>query len=127
MALEVVDVLLSGMDFAFWASVFPDLPGAGLAFSAGVSPDLERVYEETTAALEANPHDVEARFKRGVVCQSKHAYREAIADFREVIRQQPGHARAWLLLSEVLSTIGEHERARKARAQAVELDPGLSS
>lgn len=125
MALELVDVLLSGMDFAFWASVFRDLPGPGLAFSSGVSPDLERVYEETTAALEANPHDVEARFKRGVVCQSKCCYREAIADFSEVLRHQPDHARAWLLLSEVLSNIGEHERAAKARQQAIELDPTL--
>ena len=42
-----------------------------------------------------------------------------------MLRREPGHARAWLLLSEVLVSLGEYDWARAARRRALELDPSL--
>lgn len=99
------------------------LPLAG--FPIGDAPDLEEVYKSATARLEENPDDVEAYFRRGVVCQSKVWSKRALADFLEVLKRQPEHARAWLLLSEVLSKLNQPDPAREARKRALELDPAL--
>lgn len=95
------------------------------SFSTGDPPELQRVYEAATDTLENDPSNVEAYFRRGVVCRSKGWYKQALADFTEVLRRQPKHARAWLLLSEVFDHVGEPDKARTARKQALELDPSL--
>lgn len=94
-------------------------------FSAGDPPELQRVYESATETLESDPDNVEAYFKRGVVCQSKGWPRRALADFFEVLHRQPDHARAWLLLSEVFSKVGAHDQAGAAHKRALDLDPSL--
>lgn len=96
-------------------------------FSTGDPPELQRIFESATETLEQDPANVEARFQRGVVCQSKGWLKQAVADFVEVLRRQPDHARAWLLLSEVLNKVGEHDKASAARKRALELDPALQT
>lgn len=95
------------------------------SFSTGDPPELQQVYEAATDELENDPSNVEAYFRRGVVCRSKGWHKQALADFTEVLRRQPQHARAWLLLSEVFHQVGEPDKARTARKQALELDPSL--
>lgn len=95
------------------------------SFATDDPPELQQVYESTSQTLADDPSNIEAHFARGVVCQSKGWHSQALADFRDVIRMQPDHARAWLLLSEVLSRLGEPEHAAIVRQQALELDPSL--
>ncbi|WP_439632149.1 tetratricopeptide repeat protein [Gemmata sp.] len=102
-----------------------DLAAAQVLATSGVPRELRDALASLTAAVEANPADAEARFRRGAVWQALGRPAEAVADLREAVRLVPGHARAWLLLSEVLPALDEHEAGRDARTRAVRLDPTL--
>lgn len=91
----------------------------------GNTKDLDDIYANATAAIELNPDDVNAYFRRAVVCQTRGYHEQALADFAEVLRRDRNNARAWLLTSEVLCKLGEYDRAKSARAQALALDPSL--
>jgi tetratricopeptide (TPR) repeat protein len=93
--------------------------------SSGDPPELQEAYRAATEALERDPNDVQAHFMRGVVCQSKRCYEAALADFAEVLRANPRHARAWLLTGEVLTNLGEYDKAKLARQTALAIDPGV--
>jgi tetratricopeptide (TPR) repeat protein len=121
---DVLGSFLTGLDAAVWTRWWVGSRWAP-SFTTGDPPELSRVYEEATQSLARDPSDVQAYFRRGVVCQSKGWYPQAVADFREVLRRDGRHARAWLLLSEVLTSLGEYEQAKVAREQVRALDPDL--
>jgi tetratricopeptide (TPR) repeat protein len=95
-------------------------------FSSGDPPDLARIYETASETIANDPSNVDAYFRRGVICQSKRWYGQAFHDFSEVLCRDPKHARAWLLLSEVLASLGQYEAAQKARQEALALDPSFA-
>src|SRR5262245_9261969 len=72
-------------------------------FSTGDPPEFEEIFESATQTIEDDPRNVQAYFARAVVSQSKRWYPQALADFVEVVKIEPKHARAWLLMSEVLA------------------------
>jgi hypothetical protein len=88
-----------------------------------VPPELTAALEALTEQIEANPGDGDARFKRGAVCQGLGHHAEAYADFGHCLRLQPENPRAWLLLSESLAAMRMYEQAKRARQQALEIDP----
>ena len=92
-------------------------------FSPGDPPEFLAIYESASATIANDPTNAPAHFQRGVICQSKGWHDHALADFVAVVRQQPEHARAWLLMAEVLSSLGEPDKARLIRQHA--LDPSL--
>jgi tetratricopeptide (TPR) repeat protein len=94
-------------------TVFAGLPGIDgeVGFSTGDPPELSQVYESASQTIAADPSNVQAYFTRGVVCQSKRWYPQALADFHEVLRRDAHHARAWLLMAEVLTNLGEYDKA----------------
>ena len=95
------------------------------SFSTGDPPEFAAIYQSASQALAEDPSNIQAHFQRGVVCQSKQWYPQALADFVEVVRKDPQHARAWLLMSEVLAQLGHYDKAKEVRQQAIELDPSL--
>jgi Flp pilus assembly protein TadD len=78
-----------------------------------------------TELIESRPADAEGYFICGTALHALGNYRHAADDFEEAVRLQPRHARAWLLLSEVLAKLGEVDRAMRARQHALELEPSL--
>lgn len=88
-------------------------------------PELQEAYDRASRVIEEDPDNLEAFFMRGVVCQSKKWYEQALADFGEVVRLDPNHARAWLLVSEVMHSLGEFDKSRTIRQHALELDPTI--
>jgi tetratricopeptide (TPR) repeat protein len=117
----VLDSLLDSTVFAGLTDI-----DVGAGFSTGDPPELSQVYEAASQTIAADPANVKAYFTRGVVCQSKRWYPQALADFHEVLRRDSRHARAWLLMAEVLTNLGEYDKAKTARAQALALDPSLA-
>ena len=93
--------------------------------STGDPPEFIQIYKEATQAIEDDPSNIQAYFTRGVVCQSKGWLQQALADFVAVVKIDERHARAWLLMSEVLRDLGKVEQAGMARQQAMEIDPTL--
>lgn len=91
-------------------------------FSSSDAPELQAVYESATTRLASDPDNIEAYFARGVVCQTKGWHLQALDDFMEVIRRQREHPRAWRLLSDVLSSLGEFDKARAVWQVALQLD-----
>src|ERR1700722_1986486 len=110
--LSVLDLVGRDQDF------LPD-------FGVSDPPELSRAYDAATQAVETDPTDAGAYYLRAVVCQQKRWYAEALADFGEVVRLHPDHAKAWLLISEILTSLGEYDKAKTARRQAQELDPNV--
>lgn len=89
------------------------------------APPLPEVNEALAALnhqLETHPDDADAWFRRGALLQGLARHAEALADLREAARIRPNHAPTWRLMSEVLSAVGAHEKARNAWAHALELD-----
>jgi tetratricopeptide (TPR) repeat protein len=96
------------------------------SFSTGDPPEFEEIFDSATQTIAEDPNNAQAYFARGVVCQSKGWHPDAVADFVEVVKLDPKNARAWLLMSEVLSSMGESEKSKVARQQALEIDPSVS-
>jgi tetratricopeptide (TPR) repeat protein len=121
--LDVPDFLLlvDPTGLGFLTDLIPDP-----SLSTGDPPELARIYEAASETIENDPANVDAYFRRGVICQSKRWYAQAFHDFSEVLRRRPGHARAWLLLSEVLARLGHYEAAQKARQEALSLDASFA-
>ncbi|MBY0528525.1 MAG: tetratricopeptide repeat protein [Gemmataceae bacterium] len=113
------------IDVAVWGNTLLSESLPGLSLSTGDPPELIQAFDIACGRLETNPDDVDARFMRGVVCQSKRWYEPALADFSAVLRKQPRHARAWLLVGEVLTALGEYDKAKVARQTALEIHPGV--
>jgi tetratricopeptide (TPR) repeat protein len=120
---EALELWLMSMDALMWPLGDTDwLP----IFSTGDPPELSRVYHSASRDIEKDPSNVQAHFTRAVVCQSKRWYPQALADVNAILTRDPQHARAWLLLSEVLASLGEYDRAKTARQRALQLDPHLA-
>jgi tetratricopeptide (TPR) repeat protein len=91
-------------------------------FSTGDPPELQRIYEAATETLAEDPDNVQAYFRRGVVAQSKRWYAQAFHDFREVLKREPKHPKACMLMSEVLASLGHYDAAKQAREEALAID-----
>jgi predicted Zn-dependent protease len=89
----------------------------------GGDRELVAALAVADATIAARPDDPAGHFLRGVVNQTCGRRMAALADLAAVVRLDPGHARGWLLLSEVLAAAGEWDRSRAARAEALRLDP----
>ena len=92
----------------------------------GDTPELAEAYSNASQAIQGNPFDGEAYFTRGLANRGQGRDAEALADFCKVLRIDPRHAKAWLMVSEVLIGLGEYDLARTARINALELDPSLA-
>ena len=119
----MLDDIFAAVDVVDLGAVFLAAAADKLGEGTGNPPELKQVFEDACATIEENPDDTQARFMRGVICQSQRWYEPALADFAVVLRVEPQHARAWLLSSEVLGSLGLHEQAQTARQRALEIDP----
>jgi tetratricopeptide (TPR) repeat protein len=128
--LDPASVLLQVLGELTWmyATDAGTLPNSSSApgYLTGETPDLSKAYAAACRTLAEDPSNIAAYFTRGVVCQGQRRYAEALADFTEVLRRDRGHARAWLLVSEVLASLGAFDKAKTARQEALGLDPNLS-
>lgn len=91
--------------------------------NGGPPPELKAALEGLTEQIEANPHNAQALFRRGAVCQGLGHPAEAYADLSACLRVEPKNARAWLLMSECLAALRMYDQAKMARQQALEIDP----
>ena len=64
------------------------------SFSTGDPPEFAEIYDSATQAITEDPNNTQAYLRRGIVCQSKQWYPQALADFMEVVRRNPEDARA---------------------------------
>src|SRR5215471_17226838 len=122
----LLDLLVPVAEVALGAAGTRWVDGARQDFCAGDPPEFEEIFESATKTLEEDPGNAQAYFARGVICQSKGWYPQALADFVDVVKLDPKHARAWLLMSEVLAYMGEVDKSKLARQQALEIDPAVS-
>jgi Flp pilus assembly protein TadD len=97
------------------------LPLPGLPVPSDVTAQIHQAYEQASRTLSSDPTNVKARFERGVACRILRRFPQARADLEEVVRSEPAHAGAWVLLAEVLDNLGERDRAEGARKRALEL------
>src|SRR5437870_3730708 len=98
---DVVLLLIEGvMDAALLADLVPDIPPSSIGRDE--PPEFAVDFANATQAIEDNPSDSRAYFVRAVISQARRHHQRALADLREVFRLDPGSARAWMLLSEVL-------------------------
>ncbi|GBC63228.1 hypothetical protein DENIS_4222 [Desulfonema ishimotonii] len=88
--------------------------------------DSDRIIEETTAALEKNPRDAEAYFRRGVAFSDNDDTDEALSDFNSALKAEPGFAEAWYYRGVVRSCMGEWEQAEADYRKSEELSPGMA-
>jgi tetratricopeptide (TPR) repeat protein len=126
---DVLPTVLGGVaESLFWAARFPDAISLPLVdqWIGREPPEFQAAYANATETIKTNPADKQAYFVRGLACKSRGHFPEALADFCEVLRLDRDHARAWLMLSEVLVSMGQYDVARKARTHALELDSTLS-
>src|SRR5262249_3538082 len=122
-------------NYEMWYLFFPELAAIGalltwLASSdsgllSGKNSALVDAYANASQAIQDNPLDANAYFVRGLILKSDGDYTEALGDFREVLKIEPRHARAWLMLSEVLTALREYDEAKITRQKALEIDPSL--
>jgi YaiO family outer membrane protein len=80
-------------------------------------PKLEQV-------LAARPDDVDARLNLGLALLALGRLDEAEAAFRDVTRQTPAYADAWVGLARVEQRRGDTEAARRMAEEAARLAPG---
>jgi tetratricopeptide (TPR) repeat protein len=119
-----------------WYLFFPELAAIELlltwlassdsGFLSGKNSALVDAYAEASQAIQHDPLDANAHFIRGLILKGDGDYAEALGDIRAVVRIEPRHARAWLMISEVLTALREYDEAKTARQKALEIDPSLS-
>ncbi|MBV9533289.1 MAG: caspase family protein [Bradyrhizobium sp.] len=78
-----------------------------------------------TGKIDANPEDVNARYRRGQVYASKGAYNLAIKDFDETIRLNPKYIEALNNRCWVRTVLGDLEGALKDCNEALRLRPNF--
>jgi len=62
---------------------------------AAEEPDSDAALRRATAAVEADPQSVQARFARGQLYESLRQYDAAVADYDEVLRLDPMDVAGW--------------------------------
>lgn len=83
-------------------------------------PDAARTLARL---LELHPDDAELRFEYAAVLLRLQRYIEAIDALNTVVRQQPGHTRAWFNLAGAHQAVGHLQEAIRAWDRAIELEP----
>ncbi len=85
---------------------------------------LHREHEAVDAFAEAanlDPHNKWIWFERGQTDMSLKEWRQALADFSNVIKIDPGDSRAYLARAKVYAELGDKERARQDEERANQL------
>ena len=118
-----------------WYLCFPELAAieaildhiaSSIGPLSGENSALSDTYAKACQAIHVDPSDAKAYFVRGLILKGDGYHAEALADFRQVLRIEPRHARAWLMISEVLTALHEYDGAKIARHSALEIDPSLT-
>ena len=96
-------------------------PGPPHTAPAGAA---ERIVTEATEAIEREPSDRRAYFRRGNSYSNMGQYAEAKADFDQVIEMEPGNAMAHNNRGVALLCSGDPRGAIRDTTRAIALDPG---
>lgn len=104
------------------AELASDVTGRS-AFSDGGEAFYRTMYGAMSAVIEKTPSNAQAWFLRGIAAQGNQWHEEALANLTEAIRLDPQHAKAYLVRSEVLASLGRYDMARADRADALAIDP----
>lgn len=92
--------------------------------TASIRPiDWDDVIASCTARIEANPADTEALIERGGAYLSSYNERLALADYENVVFQNPEVAAAYRGRGEVLCNMGNYDDAVVQYDAALRLDP----
>jgi len=78
---------------------------------------------EIDVLLEADPQNPSYRFLRATALTRIGEYEAAIALYRDIVRQYPGNARAWLSLGHASKTAGHRAEAIAAYEKSIEAAP----
>jgi Flp pilus assembly protein TadD len=102
------------------ATASQDLAAARAAHTAG---ELARAAQLYRRAVEADPHDAEARAALGLALAEQGRLEEAVASLREALQLRPNHARAHHNLGVALAEQGRLEEAVASLREALRLRP----
>ena len=84
--------------------------------------DLDTIIEDMTEAIERDPADSDAYFRRGNARSNKRQYVEAREDMQMVIMLDPANAMAHNNLGVANLCLGDFEAAAQNTSAAIELD-----
>ena len=82
--------------------------------------DPEALLAASRQAVENNPADLNARYELGVAALAAGSHREALASFDRVLRADSSHAGSWSGTGQVLSLLGQEERAEAVFQRALD-------
>ncbi len=82
-------------------------------------------YDELTKSLEEKPNDPTLLLARAEEGMRVKRWDASVVDAKKVIELEPKNARAHLVLSKALHTVGRRDEGDQAFARAVEIDPSL--
>jgi tetratricopeptide (TPR) repeat protein len=88
---------------------------------------LDKMLAETTAAIEANPEDVEAYVKRGTVYLVRREYLHAIGDYELAVQLRPDDAALHDYLGKAYMDFGQFSLARAQFRTAIDLGRSLAN
>ncbi|WP_299409978.1 tetratricopeptide repeat protein [Acaryochloris sp. IP29b_bin.148] len=91
--------------------------------AASVSQTLDRAIAEYTRAIERNPLNIEAFFKRGQSRALAGDLQGAIADYSHTIRLDPHNGEAYLKRARCLSALGDEAAAQADLNHAIRCKP----
>jgi predicted O-linked N-acetylglucosamine transferase (SPINDLY family) len=106
--------------------VEPQHPGALSNLGVIVArTDPQQALQLYTAAIAANPNQLDAHFNLGNVLRKLNRPHEAAAAYQAVLRLNPRHPRAYLNLGLTVSDAGDWGTAVDCFRRAIAFDPGL--
>jgi len=94
------------------------------SLAAAEEPDSDAALRRATAAVEADPQSVPARFARGQLYESLRQYEAAVADYDEVLRLDPKYVAGWSARGGAQFKLGRIEESIADWDRQIELSPG---
>ena len=85
--------------------------------------DRTAAIETYSAAIEENPHAVDAYFARAQIHHADGNYAQAEADFNTVLRHKPRRADAYFFRGKSLQAQGKHHQALVSYSLAIAVEP----
>ncbi len=85
----------------------------------------QQALAELNKAIEEDPNSADAYYERGFFYIQHDEELNAIDDFTQAIKRNPKLARAFLMRSRAYEALGETDRSKKDREEALRLDPNI--
>jgi len=92
-----------------------------------INERVAEIFTESNSAIQINPNDVEAYYKRAAAYMLEHDYDSAFKDFNKAIEINPDYTPAITKRGLIYVIKKKYNLAMKDFNRAIELDPGYSS